>query len=113
MAAKLVSMKITPAELKKRTEPRSLAEGDAPAYPYGLSINLDDDALTKLGIGDDLPESETEMVLVAKVEVTNVSSSDSAGGGKRRSISLQITEMCLEEGSSKDAADTLYDAAEE
>lgn len=109
MAAKLVSMKITPAEMKKRQEPaETIGGGDRPAYPYGLSVRLDDDALEKLGIGEDLPEAESVMVLIAKVEVTSASSIDRAGGGKSRSVELQITDLCLEEGNPKDAAKALY-----
>lgn len=109
MAAKLVSMKLTPADLKKRQEPsETLAGGDQAAYPYGLTLRLDQDALEKLGIGDHLPEADTEMILIAKVEVSSASSTDRAGGGKMRSLELQITDLCLEEDNPKDAAKALY-----
>lgn len=113
MGATLHSMKITAAERKKRQEPSMGPGEDAPAYPYGLTVRLDNEALEKLGIGDDLPESEAKMVLIAKVEVISASSVDRAGGGKTRGLELQITDMCLEDGNAKDAAKTLYDAGEE
>lgn len=105
--AKLVSMKISKAEAKAMMEPSSLAEGDRPRYPWGLSITLDKDALAKLDIGDDLPSVGESYVLVAKVDVVSVSSNQSEGGSNR-SVGLQITEMCLEDGDAKDAAAELY-----
>lgn len=103
--SKLVSMKL---EKKERAEYKpSLAE-DGPVYPWGLNITLDDEALEKLGI-ETLPEAGEQLLLIAKVKVTGTSSNDSAEGGKRQSVSLQIVEMCLEDGGEKvDAAGKLY-----
>src|SRR6185369_6092978 len=102
MAGKLVSMKISAAEQKKMMEPTSMVE-DRARYPYGLQLNLDTAALEKLGIADDLPEVGESYVLVAKVDVT---------GGSSQSLSLQITEMCLEDGDATDAAKALYSEGE-
>jgi hypothetical protein len=109
MAAKLVSMKLDKAEQKKMMEP-SLAEGDRPLYPWGLSINLDTDALDKLGLKE-MPDVGESYMLVAMVDVTNVSSNESEGGSNR-SVGLQITEMCLESGAKnvKSVSDALYGA---
>lgn len=104
MADKLVSMKMTKSERQEKSEP---AEIDRPIYPYGLEVRLDTDALEKLGLEDELPEVGGEMTLLAKVKVTGASSSDSEYG-KNRSVSLQITDMCLEDGN-KDLASKLYD----
>lgn len=109
MASKLVSMKFTKAEAKKMTEPSSLAEGDRPRYPWGLSVNLDKDSLEKLEI-DDLPKVGESYLLVAMVDVVGVSSNESEGGSNK-SVSLQITDMCLEDPdskASKGAASALY-----
>src|SRR6185369_6576942 len=106
MAGKLVSMKISAAEQKKMMEPTSMVE-DRARYPYGLQLNLDTAALEKLGIADDLPEVGESYVLVAKVDVTSVSSNKHEGGSSQ-SLSLQITEMCLEDGDATDAAKALY-----
>lgn len=101
--SKLVSMKL---EKKERAEYRpSLAE-DGPLYPWGLNLNLDDETIKKLGL-EALPEAGEQMLLVAKVKVTGTSSNDSADG-KRQSVSLQITEMCLEDGGEKVDAEKLY-----
>lgn len=111
MAAKLVSMKLDKAEQKKMMEP-SLAEGDRPLYPWGLGLNLDDDALNKLGI-DKLPDVGESYMLVAMVDVTSVNSNESEGG-KSRGVGLQITEMCLEGEAKnvKSVSDALYGKAE-
>jgi hypothetical protein len=113
MATKLVSMKVDRSSAEEKTEAASMAV-DQPAYPYGLSINLDEDGLEKLGLSaDDLKVGDTKM-LIAKVEVTSVSSNETKGGGKSESVCLQITDCCLEEApSGKSAAASLYNAAGE
>jgi len=109
--AKMVSMKITAAEQKKRSEPTSMVE-DRPRYPWGLQLNLDTDALEKLGIGEELPAVGESYVLIAKVDVTSVSSNKSEGGSNQ-SVGLQITSMCLEDGDgdTSAAAAALYEGA--
>ena len=99
---KLVSMKITKEERDKRTEPSSLAT-DGPAYPYGLTVQLDNDSLEKLGIKT-LPDAGEKYTLIAAVTVVGVSSSESESG-KNRSVSLQLTALCLED----EAPGKLYD----
>jgi hypothetical protein len=106
MAAKLVSMKSTPAEKKEMSEPK---EYTGPEYPYGLNVSFNQDSLEKLGI-DKLPQVGTEMLLLAKVKVSSASASDSEFGSSKN-VSMQITEACLE-GLSKDeekVASKLYD----
>lgn len=103
--SKLVSMKIDP---KKREEKYAeTVAADRPIYPWGLGINLDEEAIEKLG--GDLPEVGTTMTVIARVDVTAVSSNESASG-KNRSVSLQITDMCLEDDADEggSAADKLY-----
>ena len=64
-------------------------------YPYGLSLNLENDALDKLEIKT-LPEVGAVMFLQAKVAVTSVSEYKSQDNKEpRRSVSLQITDMEL------------------
>ena len=106
MATKLVSMKMSKAEREGGSKSPDSVAIDRPIYPWGLSITLDEDALGKLDL-EALPEVGKEMTLYAKVDVTSVSSHESAdGGGPRRSLSLQITEMCLESGA---AGKSLYE----
>lgn len=105
---KLTSMKIDRAERDAAMRgPEALSEG--PAYPWGLTLNLDDDAIEKLGIKS-LPEAGETMMLVAKVKVTGTNSEDVDGGKKRQSIRLQLTDMALEDGGAKtNAAEKLYE----
>lgn len=106
MGETLVNMKLTKADRDARTEPKAIAS-DEPAYPWGLSLTLDDKAIEKLGLK--LPKVGGSLLLEARVDVTAVSSNESTHGGKNRSITLQITEMCLEPAPAKKAAaTTLY-----
>lgn len=87
----LVNMKLTPSESKEET---GALTAQGPAYPYGLSICLDQQALAKLGISV-LPNIDTPMTLSARVVVTSVSEYQTQGAEARRSVDLQITEMAL------------------
>jgi len=109
----MVSMKISKAEREKRYKSlETSAVVDAPIYPWGLSLNLDEEALEKLGI-DTLPEVGKPLLLMARVDVTSVSENKhtSEGGESResRSVGLQITDLCLEPEPDKGSvADRLY-----
>lgn len=102
---KLVNMKISKAEQEKRSEPSTIAT-ERPMYPWGLNLNLDNDTLEKLGI-DGLPKVGESYAIIATASVSSVSSSESEGGA-HRSLSLQITDLCLEDGKAKDIAKKLY-----
>lgn len=103
----LTSMKIDKAAAKRAMEPSTLAD-EGPAYPYGLEVRLDKDSIEKLGMKQ-LPEVGETMMLVGKVKVTGTSSSDHQHG-KHQSVTLQITDMALEDGGDKtDAAKKLYE----
>ena len=106
MADKLVSMKITAAERKKNEPSTSPVEQDQPQYPYGLQLDLEHEALKKLGVA--LPKVGKDFTLIANVTVTRVSSYESVGQDARGSVGLQITDMCLEAPGTTDAADALY-----
>lgn len=106
---KMVSMKMDAAAQKARYAESSVS-ADAPMYPWGLEVRLDKEALEKLGLADALPKAGASMKLAANVEVTNVSESDTAGGGKTCSLTLQITELGLTPAKDeKKAAELLYD----
>lgn len=93
--AKLKSMKIDPKAREEKYDASAVV--DRPIYPWGLSLTLDNEALETLGIG--LPEVGKTLMLHARVDVTAVSEHESNSGGKtttNRSVSLQITDMCLE-----------------
>lgn len=103
----LVNMKLSKADRDKSTEMVMPAE-DAPRYPWGLSVSLDNEVLEKLGMKE-LPEVGDELELLARVTVTRVSSTDQAEGGPSRDVGLQMTEMALEAPTRrKSTADVLY-----
>ncbi len=101
----MVNMKMSKEEAKEQCSP-STDEG--PRYPYGLSINLDDDALTKLGIGDSVNVGD-EVLITAKATVTSKSGYQTMVGDSENSIGLQITDMEVSGGTQSKAAKTLYD----
>lgn len=103
---KLVNMKVDTAAMEKRYAEPSVA-ADRPMYPWGLSINLDTDALAKLGLTDDLPDVGSTMKLEARVDVVSVNENETAGGGKSCSVSLQITDLGL--STPKEPAEKLYE----
>lgn len=105
--AKLISMKVDRSAHGNAAKSPML---DAPAYPYGLEITLDTEALEKLGLKKALPEVGATMTLTASVDVTRVSESESQGGEATCSVSLQITEMALAaKATRKSDADVLYE----
>jgi hypothetical protein len=103
----MISMKLSAAEAKGETM-LGCDDDDQPAYPYGLTIQLDDETLAKLGITD-LPPVGTVMQLTALVEVCSVSQYENQDGAEN-SMSLQITDMELANGNSepKPLANRIY-----
>lgn len=85
-------MSLTSMKLSKRE-----AKGDSPVaesrprFPYGLSINLDDDSLTKLGIST-LPEVGAEMLVVGVGIVESVNEHKRQSGSDRN-ISIQLQKL--------------------
>lgn len=105
----LVNMKMDRKELEEKYS-STPAEMDMPAYPYGLRVNLDEDAIDKLGLNK-LPSPGKTMLLLARVDIVSVSDNENVQGGKthrHRSVELQITDLALDKDSG-DAATTLYD----
>lgn len=89
----LTNMKLSPKEAKTMLGCCEPEQGDGPAYPYGLSISLNDDTLKKLGM-DAMPEIGAKMQLMAVVEVTSTSQYNQQSGTDKN-VSLQITDMAL------------------
>ncbi len=90
---KLVAMARTAAEKKAEKDRWTGTEvSDAPDYPYGLTITLNDAELKKLGIKE-LPEVGDEFHIYAVCEVTRVSAFAGKDQPDNRSIELQITDM--------------------
>lgn len=103
----LKSMKMTKAD-REDQYPKASASVDEPSYPYGLTLHLDDAVIKKLGLGD-MPDAGDNIVVLAKATVSSVSENEQAGGGKRRSMSIQITDLGIgAESDAKKASEKLY-----
>jgi hypothetical protein len=85
----LVNMKMS-AEQAMEYPSSDLSE--APKYPYGLSISLEDDAIDKLGIGWKLEVGDT-VSINAKARVTSKSARETMLSDTEESLCLQITDM--------------------
>lgn len=85
---------------------------NAPKYPYGLCLCLNDDAMKKLGLTT-LPAVGSKMTLSAVVVVTSVGSSQQQDGDAEVRADLQITDMELApKTEGKSVADRLYKSGE-
>jgi hypothetical protein len=80
---------------KKQAKEVSIA-CEAPDYPYGLRLSLNDDTLKKLKMKAEDFEMDEEFFLTAKVSVVGVSV-DKMASGKRSSVDLQITELEIQD----------------
>lgn len=109
--ATLISMENTAQEAQAQNGLPQAA--DAPKYPWGLEICLNDDSLDKLGVKT-LPAVGTEVTIVAKATVSSTSERATEADGACASMSLQITDMQVD-GLDADlfgrAADMLYGKA--
>lgn len=102
----MVNMKMSADERKEYLGEATASEG--PTYPYGLCINLDDDALKKLGLTE-MPAVGTEVMVMAKAVVKGTSAHARDGEMDHRSVEMQITDMELGPvASATSAADALY-----
>lgn len=86
----LINMENTASEAAEQVG--APAAYDAPKYPWGLEINLNDDSLDKLGVKT-LPAVGTEVTIVAKATVSSTSERSTESDGACASMSLQITDM--------------------
>jgi len=97
----LISMKMSAEEKKDMAE----ATFDPPEYPWGLSINLDKEQLEKLSFA---PTSVGgEVMITAKASVQSISQHKNEKGDDGH-VSLQITDMAIDDSSSDDAAEVLF-----
>src|SRR6185369_7597591 len=100
---RMVNMKMSAEEAKEYTQP---TPGDAPEYPWGLCISLDEDSIAKLGITS-LPAVGSQMQVQALVTVSSTSENNTQSGEKERRVELQITDMELTPAQ-RSASDRLY-----
>lgn len=99
---KLVSME----NVQEKNEMACNPSGEKPKYPYGLSINLCDEVLEALGIKN-IPGVGQLLKMECVVEVCSVSQYENKEGSDV-SLSLQITEMALEQPK-KASKEVMYD----
>ncbi len=88
-------MSLTADEAKEYNNICCTSEGDGPKYPWGLTLNLENATLKKLGM-DDLPQVGTKMNMMAVVEVVSVGQRQERDGDRRTELALQITSMELQ-----------------
>lgn len=100
----MIDMKVSEAD-KKESAQEMESELNAPNYPYGLRIYIDDDSYKKLGLKD--CQVGEKLSLSAICEVMSVSAENVKGDEKEISISLQLKEMELVQNNKSDA-DVIY-----
>lgn len=89
---KLSSMLLSKADQKDTSMP--CAVGDAPRYPYGLTIRLDSAGLDKLGMKA-LPKVGSKVSVQATGVITSVSQNESEKHSNRN-VEIQIQELGVE-----------------
>lgn len=108
MHKKMVSMKLS---AKDRTREGPALTTSSEVYPYGLTLQLDNAVLKKLKL-EELPEVGDSYMIMGTVTVSSVSSHDSSDGPSR-SVSLQITKLCLhDEDEMDDKVEAMYGEAD-
>lgn len=87
----LVSMKRTKKDKKRHNSDHAV--GSEESFPHGLTLFLDDESLTKLGIKE-LPAVGKEMIVVGVGKVESVSKSERSGSrGVDRNVSIQLEKL--------------------
>ncbi len=102
----MVSMKNTKSDKKQHDGECAISSHED--YPYGLSLNLEDVSLKKLGITK-LPDVGEEMKITAVGVVTNISE-HSSKRRKSRSVSIQLQQLDVSPSRKKTAVDAVSDS---
>lgn len=102
----IVSMKQTPEEATEGSVCAAPNPGEAPLYPWGTRLTLNDETLKKLGIA--LPAVGASFVMTARVEVISARADKVQSGEAEIGADLQITDMGLEPEGSTDPAAKLW-----
>lgn len=101
----LVSMKQTPEEAAEYSGLATADPKEAPMYPWGLCLTLNDESLKKLGLP--LPPVGQTFILMARVECTSARANKVQDGDNEIGADFQITDMQLE-SEGKDHASVLW-----
>ena len=86
----LVSMKRTKKDKKRHNSDHAIGSNEA-SFPFGLTISLDDESLTKLGI-DELPAVGEEWIVLGIGKVDSVSKSSNERRVSRN-VSIQLEKL--------------------
>jgi len=90
----IVSMQLSAEEAKEESMAYTAEDEDGgPKYPWGLSLDICDETMKKLGMTA-MPNVGDTMVLTARVKVTRTSAYEEQKGTDL-SFGLQITDMGL------------------
>jgi len=88
----LVDMKLSKKEVKKERDSFMGPESNGPKYPWGLSLDLNDEVLEKLGVSAKDFKVGEDVVIKAKAKIKRLGSNEDEAD-KRESIDLQITHL--------------------
>ncbi|MEJ5360145.1 MAG: capsid staple protein [Desulfobacterales bacterium] len=92
---KMVSMRLSKKAANRLRKNMLVAEPEAPKYPWGLTLHLENEAVDLLGISPSDYDAGDEVMLAARAKVTSTSVGETEAGGKNKSIGLQITHLSL------------------
>jgi hypothetical protein len=88
----LVDMKLSKKESKEEVGLVS-TKSDGPRYPYGLSLDLNDESMEKLGLSAKSFSVGESVVIKAKAKVKSLRMNQYEGEDKTESMDLQITHL--------------------
>lgn len=104
---KVVSMKRDQQDKDaKSDEACSPCHSEQPDYPWGLRLNLGDEEVAALGLGQ-LPSAGAQVQLAGIGKVMGVREEEVEGKTKR-TLEIQITDLGLQVGDGRSIADRLY-----
>jgi len=106
---KLVSMEMSDEERKE--ESGEVVPHNENKYPWGLTLNLNDEVIEKLGFSG-LPKVGSKLYIEGECCVTGVSAREVAGSESEASVTLQIEKLACE-GEGDDPVGKIYDHKEE
>lgn len=96
----MTSMKMTP-KMKREMSPEVASSGsNAPEYPYGTKLTVEDDHVHKLGMDDAMVGEE--VMVTGKGKVVACRKNDMEGGKGKKSVEVQMTEMKMDRGMKMD-----------
>lgn len=102
--SRMVDVALTEEEQLETIAPCPPDLSNAPRYPWGLTISLDEKTLAKLGLDED-PEVGDYIDLRAFASVTSVSRNERGNGEISRRIELQIERLAVEDEDQEETPD--------